>query len=606
MSQRSGGDTSSSSRSASIASGREPADYVRTIEARWPLQADEQVHEHRQESKKIIQGTTVFSSSQSKVETSHTEDTYHKSAQYSSGQKPQIESYGHHSQTIESHHDQGSHSQLRSTGASGNLQGHESRTDMTVYSHSIQQHFGGAGQTVNYNPYSDGNAPNGNRITPPECTKAIIEERYKNWGTFKELNDKFANYIERNQKTVISNERGKIPSLEDSENQLKRTLHDIIAQYRVEIEKFKKLRGINDSDIGELAKIRADIEAYKIKIEDRRERVNFLNLHSEKIVTQIKTCRGRIADERSKGEAVRNQAQHLVHTIEKDIERYIHALKVKFPDIIDKWVIKYAHEFREKLGHEIARIREYVEKVLKDSERKLIEMTEERKQTITREVERIKKYTNKRLAEIKNIVKIGMDLPKKIEQEANKNFELAYEIDSKYARSILQSEIFEEHWRFRETCFKKMTSGGTLFKELQKICDEYESLYAELERYRHLLEGHHIHIDTISQPPPPSPVPALPLYPAPVPPTPPSPGVSDASSAGETTATVRFRTRRHGRVTFARPAGNRYVVVENRNDSEVDISHWRIEEIVNGNHRGQFVFPEGTILLPKRGVKASS
>ncbi|PAV68624.1 hypothetical protein WR25_09450 [Diploscapter pachys] len=103
MSQRSGGNTPLSSRSASIASGREPADSVGVIETRWPLQADEQAHEHRQESEKIMQGTTVFSSSQGKIETTHTEDVYYKSAQYSSGQEPQIESYGHHSQTTESH-----------------------------------------------------------------------------------------------------------------------------------------------------------------------------------------------------------------------------------------------------------------------------------------------------------------------------------------------------------------------------------------------------------------------------------------------------------------------------------------------------------------------
>ena len=72
MSQRSG-DTSSSSRSSSIVSGRQPADSVGVIETRWPLQADEQVHEHRQESEKIMQGTTVYSSSQGKIETTHTE-----------------------------------------------------------------------------------------------------------------------------------------------------------------------------------------------------------------------------------------------------------------------------------------------------------------------------------------------------------------------------------------------------------------------------------------------------------------------------------------------------------------------------------------------------
>ena len=78
---------------------------------------------------------------------------------------------------------------------------------------------------------------------------------------------------------------------------------------------------------------------------------------------------------------------------------------------------------------------------------------------------------------------------------------------------------------------------------------------------------------------------------------------SNASSAGETTATVRFRIRRSGKVTFTRPVGNHYVVVENRGNVEIDISRWRIEEIVNENRRGQFVFPEGTTLLPKKEVK---
>ena len=73
MSQRSG-DTSSSSRSSSIVSGRQPADSVGVIETRWPLQAGGQVDGYRHESTQVIQGTTtVYSSSKNKIETSHTE-----------------------------------------------------------------------------------------------------------------------------------------------------------------------------------------------------------------------------------------------------------------------------------------------------------------------------------------------------------------------------------------------------------------------------------------------------------------------------------------------------------------------------------------------------
>ncbi|PAV81431.1 hypothetical protein WR25_13210 [Diploscapter pachys] len=82
--------------------------------------------------------------------------------------------------------------------------------------------------------------------------------------------------------------------------------------------------------------------------------------------------------------------------------------------------------------------------------------------------------------------------------------------------------------------------------------------------------------------------------------------VGDEICTGETTATVRFRIRRRDGVTFTPPIGNQYVIIENRNYFEVDISRWRIEEIVNGNYRGQFVFPEGTTLLPREEVKASS
>ena len=63
---------------------------------------------------------------------------------------------------------------------------------------------------------------------------------------------------------------------------------------------------------------------------------------------------------------MRNQAQHLVHTLDKDTEHYVHSLRDELPHIIDELTNKYRHEFRDKLRDEIARIREDFEKVEKD------------------------------------------------------------------------------------------------------------------------------------------------------------------------------------------------------------------------------------------------
>ena len=47
-------------------------------------------------------------------------------------------------------------------------------------------------------------------------------------------------------------------------------------------------------------------------------------------------------------------------------------------------------------------------------------MTEERREMLVTEIEKLKQYTNKRLAEIKDIERIVTDLPRMIEQEANR------------------------------------------------------------------------------------------------------------------------------------------------------------------------------------------
>ncbi|PAV74903.1 hypothetical protein WR25_04041 [Diploscapter pachys] len=795
MSQRSGGDTSSSSRTASIVFGRGPADSIGVIEAGG------QVHGYRQESEQVVQSTTVYSSSQSKLETSRTKVPI----------KDRILNFN-----------QPVHLAI-----------------FTITS------------LILVRQYTRISISNILENTPPDCLKDIVEDRYRNWGTFKELNDKFANYIERvrflqaqtaviqhygkvigdwetqfvptisrnweefleNQKVVVNNERGRIPSLEEAENQLKKNLHDIIAQYRVELDKYNRLLGGNDAELRELAKLRADSETVKMQIGERQKHVDFLKRQVNNTAVQLNDYKHRIADERSKGEAVRNQAQHLVHKLDRDTEHYVHILRDELPHIIDELTNKYRHEFRDKLRNEIARIREDFEKVLKANEINWMVVTAERKEMLVTEIDKLKQYTNKRLAEIKDIEKIVTDLPKAIEREANRNLDLAYQIDNKLTRSTLQNEIFGEHWRIRQVYFGDVgIEKETLIRELQKICDEYQTTSIELEKYRRLLEDNHIHVGIISQPSsrgsstprqgtPPVPhvigrgvqigasrsesqsqaighevghgkseiglgvTPAGRIYrdsgrgsvssvssshygyqkatteqigsgayiaeahrdqsrsdryshviggevhkqthdigggaashsgntyaydigrgsethvishrvglsegsrhsighrtePASSSDHAIGHGVqrstdshgydighgaqasgssrhsishgvdihgpgsgyqpyvpaeehrerhdtkaSNASSAGETTATVRFRIRRHGRVTFTRPVGNHYVVVENRNDFEVDISRWRIEEIVNGNHRGQFVFPEGTTLLPKKEAKASS
>ena len=47
-------------------------------------------------------------------------------------------------------------------------------------------------------------------------------------------------------------------------------------------------------------------------------------------------------------------------------------------------------------------------------------MTTERREMLVTEIDKLGQYTNKRLAEIKDIEKIVTDLPKAIEQEANR------------------------------------------------------------------------------------------------------------------------------------------------------------------------------------------
>lgn len=58
--------------------------------------------------------------------------------------------------------------------------------------------------------------------------------------------------------------------------------------------------------------------------------------------------------------------------------------------------------------------------ILKANEINWMAMTEERREMLVTEIEKLKQYTNKRLAEIKDIERIVTDLPRMIEQEANR------------------------------------------------------------------------------------------------------------------------------------------------------------------------------------------